>query len=181
LNCFYRVSVKSAIEKTLLSEKLCIKTVRRNLLKFYYVYLGQLLKCLIIKRTVFEFLKHNCDPQFQAWNYFLQHNLWLNAKPCKSSTYLHILHSEMMKSWHPPLPSFNPFVIVFYFLFRTYGKRAAPELLAPTLVALKGAKVLKAYADPGYEQPAYKYVQFKLSSWLAHKNNGKVSLGQSIS
>ena len=32
---------------------------------------------------------------------------------------------EMMKSCHPSFPSFNPFVIVFYFLFRRLAKRAA--------------------------------------------------------
>ena len=32
---------------------------------------------------------------------------------------------EMMKSCHPSFPSFNPFVIVFYFLFRRLAKRDA--------------------------------------------------------
>ena len=76
-----------------------------------------------------------------------------------------------MKSWHPPLPSFNPFVIVFYFLFRRWGKRAAPAPVAKTndyYYDVYGEprrayiEPEKAYADPGYEQPA-KYVQ--LFSW----------------
>ena len=73
-----------------------------------------------------------------------------------------------MKSWHPSLPFFNPFVIVFYFLFRRLAKRQAPVAKtndyyydvygeprrayieqAPTLI-----QPAKAYADPGYEQPA---------------------------
>ena len=48
-----------------------------------------------------------------------------------------------MKSWHPCLPSFNPFLIVFYFLFRRYGKRSAD-----------------AYAQPNdnYDAAAYAYL-----------------------
>ena len=97
-----------------------------------------------------------------------------------------------MKSWHPPLPSFNTFVIVFYLLFRRLTKRDAaayadPDVIkryapiGPLLAAYADPDVItryardlieeegvdpkanikqhkKAYANPGYEQPAYKYV-----------------------
>ena len=46
-----------------------------------------------------------------------------------------------MKSWHPSLPSFNPFVIVYYFLFRR---------LAPTLRLAKRDANAYAYPDYGY-------------------------------
>ena len=79
----------------------------------------------------------------------------------------------MMKSWHPSLASFNPFVIVF-FLFRRLAKRAAPVKKTNDYdydhAAYPGYQIKqhieqpqKAYANPGYEQPAYKYVQFKLN------------------
>ena len=82
-----------------------------------------------------------------------------------------------MKSWHSSLPSFNTFVIVFYFLFRRLAKRDAVEPpVAKTNdydydhAAYPGYQIKqhieqpqKAYANPGYEQPAYKYVQFKLN------------------
>ena len=99
-----------------------------------------------------------------------------------------------MKSWHPPLPSFNPFVIVFYFLFRRLAKRDAAAYadvitryasMGPVLAAYPDPDVItryvrdlveeegdarkanpeptKAYANPGYKQPVYKYVQFKLN------------------
>ena len=68
---------------------------------------------------------------------------------------------DMMKSWHPSLPSFNPFVIVFYFLFRRLAKRAAPvaktnDYYYDVKDELRRAYIepAKAYADPGYEQPA---------------------------
>ena len=41
-------------------------------------------------------------------------------------TYL-FYRSEMMKSRHPSLPSYNLFVIVFYLLFRRLAKRDAAE------------------------------------------------------
>ena len=102
----------------------------------------------------------------------------------------------MMKSWHPSLPSFNTFVIVFYFLFRRLAKRDAaayadPDVIkryapmGPVLAAYADPDVItryardlveeegdarkanpeltKAYANPGYKQPVYKYVQFKLN------------------
>ena len=78
-----------------------------------------------------SFFQHNCDPQFQAWNYFLLHNWWLNAKPFKFRHTCVFHCREMMKSWHPSLPSFNPFVIVFYFLFRRLAKRDAPTYVYP--------------------------------------------------
>ena len=102
LNCFYIISaVKKRNRKgpsraiftrlwTLLSKKLCIKTVW-------------------IKGTVFEFLKHNCDPQFQAWNYFLLQNWWLNAKPCKFSTDLHSLPQRNDEKLTSLSPFFQPF------------------------------------------------------------------------
>ena len=69
-----------------------------------------------------------------------------------------------MKSWHPSLPCFNPFVIVFYFLFRRLAKRQAPvaktnDYYYDVKDELRRAYIepAKAYADPGYEQPA-KYV-----------------------
>ena len=110
-----------------------------------------------------SFLQHNCDPQFQAWNYFLLQNWWLNAKPCKFSTYLFFYNSEMMKSWHPSLPSFNPFVIVFYFLSRRLAKRAAPVEKTNDYDYDEAA-----YADPNAQRygpppPAIEYVQ--LFSW----------------
>ena len=105
-----------------------------------------------------------------------------------------------MKNWHSSLPSFKPFVIVFYFLlrrlakrdaaahaqtndyydhpdpndydyydyeYRRLAKRAAPvakKNLTKNYDVYGGVdpKPAKAYADPGYEQPA-KYVQ--LFSW----------------
>ena len=81
LNCFYRIFIKKRKRKdpsraiytrlwTLLSEKLCIKTVRRNLLKFYYVYLVQWLKCLIIKGTVFEFFPAQLWPTIPSLELF---------------------------------------------------------------------------------------------------------------
>ena len=102
-----------------------------------------------------------------------------------------------MKSWHPSLPSFNTFVIAFYFLFRRLAKRDAaayadPDVIkryapiGPLLAAYADPDVItryardlieeegdalkanieqpqKAYTNPSYEQPAYKYVQFKLN------------------
>ena len=110
-----------------------------------------------------------------------------------------------MKSWHPPLPSFNTFVIVFYLLFRRLAKRDAAAYADPDVISgntryapisnpLAPGPVLRAYADPnvqtryardlveeegdarkanpeltkayanpGYKQPVYKYVQFKLN------------------
>ena len=56
-----------------------------------------------------------------------------------------------MKSWQPSLISFNPFVIVFYFLFRRLAKRAAPVdyyydvYMEPPRAYIKHAK---AYANP---------------------------------
>ena len=77
-----------------------------------------------------------------------------------------------MKSWHPCLSSFNPFLIVFYFLFRRLGKRSADAYAQEDVLFSEPHRVhrvhrvhpvvTKAYADPGYEQPA-KYVQFKLN------------------
>ena len=62
-----------------------------------------------------------------------------------------------MKSWHPSLASFNPFVIVF-FLFRRLAKRAAP---------VKKTNDYDIYnaAYPGYQinGPTAEYVQ--LFSW----------------
>ena len=71
-------------------------------------------------------------------------------------------HSEMMKSWHPSLPFFKPFVIVFYFLFRRWGKRAAP------VTKTNDYYDPAAYADPNAQRygpppPAVVYVQ--LFSW----------------
>ena len=83
-----------------------------------------------------------------------------------------------MKSWHPSLPSFNTFVIVFYFLFRRLAKRDAAAYADPDVITRYARDLIeeegdeykanieqpqKAYANPGYEQPAYKYVQFKLN------------------
>ena len=56
----------------------------------------------------------------------------------------------MMKSWHPSLPSFNPFVIVFHFLLRRLAKRDAnayayPDYQVCTIVFLvsKGQLISK--------------------------------------
>ena len=65
---------------------------------------------------------------------------------------------EMMKSWHPSLPSFNPFVIVFYFLFRRLAKRDAPTYVYPN-----DYYVAAAYPGPAPVAKIFEYVQ--LFSW----------------
>ena len=68
-------------------------------------------------------------------------------------------HSEMMKSWHTSLPSFNPFVIVFYFLFRRLAKRDAPAPYAYP----NDYHVAAAYPGPAPVAKIFEYVQ--LFSW----------------
>ena len=61
--------------------KICIKTKRRNLLKFYYVYLVQWLKCLIIKGTVFEFFTAQLWPTIPSLElFFFLHNCRIFVK-----------------------------------------------------------------------------------------------------
>ena len=64
-----------------------------------------------------------------------------------------------MKSWHPSLPSFNPFVIVFYFLFRRLAKSFTPKIndYYYDHAAYPVQRYVPPAMDPGYEQPA-KYV-----------------------
>ena len=58
---------------------------------------------------------------------------------------------EMMKSWHPSLPSFNPFVIVFYLLFRRLAKRDAAAYAQPN--DYYAAAGLGGYGAPPAQAP----------------------------
>ena len=80
-----------------------------------------------------------------------------------------------MKRWPPSSPFFQPFCnCLLFFLFRRLAKRDAYKLPEKFPIHKKFAEAQidtsgddpstdKAYAHPGYEQPAYKYVQFKLN------------------
>ena len=59
---------------------------------------------------------------------------------------------EMMKSWHPSLPSFNPFVIVYYFLFRRLAKRDANAYAYPDY-GYNVAAGLGGYGAPPAQAP----------------------------
>ena len=71
-----------------------------------------------------------------------------------------------MKSWHPSFPSFNSFVIVFYFLFRRLAKRDAAAYAQPNEPKIAAVSV-EDLNNPEYEDAPQQEAQARSADYEA--------------